>query len=86
MEKQTPEVRKVTKINDVEYYLDSVTELGKELISGIVRTDKIIEEYQSKAQIAAVARLKLYNDLLVETSKFEHVKSVETLQSIQPDK
>lgn len=86
MEKQTPEVRKVTKINDVEYYLDSVTELGKELISGIVRTDKIIEEYQSKAQIAAVARLKLYNDLLVETSKFEHVKSVETPQTIQPDK
>lgn len=65
--------RKTIAINDVDYYLDTVTEQGRKLINSIQRVEGIIETHQIEAQIAQMAKSKFFDDLIRETTQFEKV-------------
>lgn len=66
--------RKTITINDESYYIDSITETGKNLVNSIQKIEKIIEQHEIELQIGQMAKAKLFNDLIRETAQFEQVQ------------
>lgn len=66
--------RKTITINDESYYIDSITETGKNLVNSIQKIEKIIEQHEIELQIGKMAKSKLFNDLIRETAQFEQVQ------------
>lgn len=69
--------RKTITINDEVYYIDSITEAGKQLINSIQKIEKIIEQHEIEVQMAKMSKAKLFNDLIRETTQFEQVQKEE---------
>lgn len=69
--------RKTITINDEVYYIDSITEAGKQLINSIQKIEKIIEQHEIEVQMAQMSKAKLFNDLIREKTQFEQVQKEE---------
>ena len=78
--KEPVEIRTI-KIEGKTYDVKSVTDKGTQLIGNIQKIDEVLSQKQLELNIISVAKAKLIEELVKESSKFREVPADQTKES-----